>query len=525
MEQETDGRPTLRRRAALIVISASVVLLGVTAAAVVLLERLQDAQERVVQDYFAAIQATNRQFVEYVDAGAAVRGYMLTGDPGILEPFEAIRQSQDGETLALVESMFGADSAQAAQLRATLGAAQLWVEGWAEPTVERVRVEGPRPVEPAEIAAGRELFDTVRTGYADFRDSLLTGRIGAQAALELRTQLLFAAVIVLAIATAIVAIALWYLTRRWVIGPIDEIAAETRIVSQGDLEHDVSSTGPLEFVHLAADVDAMRQRLVQQIGVIEAANQHARVVQAELQERTDALQRSNRDLEQFAYVASHDLQEPLRKVASFCQMLQRRYEGQLDERADQYIAFAVDGATRMQRLINDLLAFSRVGRVGVPDVDVDLDECMRRVVDNLSAAQEESGAQITWDALPTVRGDQTLLIRLLQNLISNAIKFRGSEPPVVHIGAEPAEGGWEFWCADNGMGIDAEYANRVFVIFQRLHPKEAYEGTGIGLAICKRIVEHHGGQIWVDASVDAGTTIRWTLPTKVAAEQGVADDR
>jgi hypothetical protein len=193
-------------------------------------------------------------------------------------------------------------------------------------------------------------------------------------------------------------------------------------------------------------------------------------------------------------------------------MLDRRYSGQLDERADTYIAFAVDGAKRMQQLINDLLAFSRVGRVSDDMVPVDLLDPFASAMSNIELTSEAAGALITHDPFPTVLGERTLLVQLFQNLLGNAIKFRGAEVPTVHIGVAARESTWEFSCADNGIGIEPQYADRIFVIFQRLHAREEYTGTGIGLALCKRIVEHHGGRLWLDASVTSGTTFRWTLP-------------
>jgi light-regulated signal transduction histidine kinase (bacteriophytochrome) len=229
------------------------------------------------------------------------------------------------------------------------------------------------------------------------------------------------------------------------------------------------------------------------------------------------LQRSNQDLEQFAYVASHDLQEPLRKVASFCQLLQRRYAGQLDERADQYIAFAVDGAHRMQRLINDLLAFSRIGRVTTDFTDVDLGAVVAAAtVANDDFLARADGSVEAVD-LPTIRGEEGLLVGLFANLIGNSIKFRRPDAPVrIRVTARREGDDWEIVVRDNGIGIDPEYADKVFVIFQRLHARDAYPGTGIGLAVAKRIVEYHGGRIWVDTSVDEGAAILFTVRTAPA---------
>ena len=223
------------------------------------------------------------------------------------------------------------------------------------------------------------------------------------------------------------------------------------------------------------------------------------------------LARSNKDLEQFAYVASHDLQEPLRIVAGYLQLLERRYKGKLDADADDFINFAVDGASRMQALINDLLSYSRVGTRGKAPAPVDLEAVLKRATGNLQAAIEESRTVITHDPLPTIIGDATQLLQLLQNLVSNAIKFRGESPPRIHVSARRDGGRWLLGVKDNGIGIDPQYKDRIFVIFQRLHTREKYPGTGIGLAVCKRIVERHGGTIWVESEVGKGSTFFFTL--------------
>jgi PAS domain S-box-containing protein len=225
------------------------------------------------------------------------------------------------------------------------------------------------------------------------------------------------------------------------------------------------------------------------------------------------LARSNSDLEQFAYVASHDLQEPLRMVASYTQLLGRRYADRLDDDAREFIGYAVDGVTRMQSLINDLLAYSRVGTRGDEFAETDTSAVLARVLATLGAAIEENDAVVSFDALPTIRADAGQLAQLFQNLIGNAIKFRRPEvAPRVHIGAERQERGWLFSVRDNGIGIGPEYADRIFIIFQRLHSRSEYPGTGIGLSICKKIVERHGGEIRMESTPGEGTTFLFDIP-------------
>lgn len=234
--------------------------------------------------------------------------------------------------------------------------------------------------------------------------------------------------------------------------------------------------------------------------------------QEDLEQAMSELKRSNAELEQFAYVASHDLQEPLRMVASYVELLERRYRGKLDPDADDFIAYAVDGAKRMQRLINDLLAYSRVGTRAKDFEPTDSEAVLGQVLTNLSRTTEESGAVVKSAQLPTVVSDDVQLGQLFQNLIVNAIKFRGDKPPRVQISAERKGEEWVFSVRDNGIGIDPKYANRIFMIFQRLHSRGEYPGTGIGLAICKKIAERHGGRIWVESEFGKGATFYFTIP-------------
>jgi PAS domain S-box-containing protein len=242
-----------------------------------------------------------------------------------------------------------------------------------------------------------------------------------------------------------------------------------------------------------------------------------KAAEAQLLQKMTDLDRSNQELEQFAYLASHDLQEPLRMVASYTQLLSRRYKGKLDSDADEFIAFAVDGAARMQRLIQDLLAYSRVGTKGRELVDTSGEDALRQALINLRAATEQSGAEVTHDPLPVVLADNVQLVQLFQNLVGNAIKYQGGEMPRIHISAARNGGGrWVISVQDNGIGIEPQYFDKIFGMFQRLHRRDEYPGTGIGLAICKKIAERHGGAMSVESQVGRGSTFRFS----VAASNG-----
>jgi light-regulated signal transduction histidine kinase (bacteriophytochrome) len=288
------------------------------------------------------------------------------------------------------------------------------------------------------------------------------------------------------------------------------------------LDHTEEGKGfAAEQVNLAMTIGAQAAIAIENVQLYDAAQRELaerKRAEEELKQALTELARSNKELEQFAYVASHDLQEPLRMVASYVQLLARRYQGNLDADADEFITYAVDGASRMQRLINDLLAYSRVGTRGKPFEPTNCEAVLDQSLANLQMAIEENGAVVTHDLLPTVTADVTQLIQLFQNLIGNAVKFRGEESPRIHISASETfevsktSKVWRFSVQDNGIGIDPEYHDRIFLIFQRLHTREEYPGTGIGLAVCKKIVERHGGRIWVESQSGKGSTFYFTIP-------------
>ena len=235
-------------------------------------------------------------------------------------------------------------------------------------------------------------------------------------------------------------------------------------------------------------------------------------IEDEMKQYAEELARSNTELEQFAYVASHDLQEPLRMVTSYCGLLQRRYKGRLDKDADEFIEFAVDGANRMSALVRDLLAYGQVGSNGHKQTSIDCNAALERALVSLKSAIEENNARVTHGPLPTITANPTETEQLFQNLISNSIKFHGDDPPEIHVHAQREDGAWQFAVRDNGMGIEPQYADKIFEVFQRLHRRKDYVGTGVGLAICRRIVERNGGRIWFDSDPGKGSTFYFTLP-------------
>jgi chemotaxis family two-component system sensor kinase Cph1 len=270
---------------------------------------------------------------------------------------------------------------------------------------------------------------------------------------------------------------------------------------------------PRQYVAIRAEITERKR-----------AEEEIRKLHAELERRAAELARSNADLEQFAYVASHDLQEPLRMVAAYTQLLGERYRGRLDPDADKFIAYASEGALRMQALIQDLLAFSRVGRNCADRVRVDCDAAMEEVLLTLGPTIHESEAVVTHGALPVVWADRSQIVQVLQNLVGNAIKFHGKEPPVISVQAEKTGNQWLFSVSDNGIGIAPESAQSIFTVFQRLHTRSEYPGNGIGLAICKKIIEHYGGKTWVEPQFGRGSIFKFTIPSEALTEKGLSSE-
>jgi len=513
---------TLPRRLAVAFVALAV-LTGVgVALAVAVAARQRDALNRVTGDLFTSYRLAAELGQALTDQETGFRGYALTGDEVLLDPYRGGFRSQE----QVLRRMRGIDRRRPDvqdRLRGVTDAAASWRASVVQPGFAII-ADGGR-LSTADVLRGKAAFDRVRAAVGSYQQLILIRRNASVRELR-RVNAALLGVFGGSVALLVVIAALsWLALRRWVTDPLGRLGVEVERVEAGELSHQVAmSEGPLEIRVLAGQVDRMRMHILEEYAVALEARAEAVTAQQQVEAQAEDLRRSNAELEQFAYVASHDLQEPLRKVASFCQLLERRYKGQLDERADQYIEFAVDGAKRMQRLISDLLAFSRVGRLTDEFVPVDLEDTFAQALHQLAALIEEAGALVDADPLPTVSGDPTLLVQLLQNLIGNGVKFRGEQPPRVHLAVTQVGSDWEFRCSDNGIGIEPQYADKIFVIFQRLHGRDAYDGTGIGLAVCKKIVEFHGGRIWLDPTVPGGTTFRWTIPAIAGIPVIAAED-
>ncbi|MDA8046832.1 MAG: ATP-binding protein [Actinomycetota bacterium] len=472
-------------------------------------QHLLDQRRNLLDRIDPAETLVSRLLGDYVDEETGVRGYALSGQRLFLDPYDAGRSdaSVAAEQLA---ALLAPGSLAGRLLGVVEERARTWTDRYASPSIAAVAATH-QPTVPSDstLIAGKNAFDSLRSAFTTLQNRLAADHQRARAGLGTATDQLLSVILTALVLLLLDGVAVWMALRRVVIRPLAEVAADTRMVTAGDLAHEVRRTGPVEVAELASDIEAMRGRIFAEVARVQTAQESLEAANAELA-------RSNEDLEQFAYVASHDLQEPLRKVASFCQLLEQRYGGQLDERGEQYIAFAVDGAKRMQVLINDLLAFSRIGRTTDKFVPVSLDDCLEAALRNLAGTVESTGASVEpTAALPEVAGDRSLLVALFQNLIGNAIKFHGDEPPVVRVGCRPnpdGAGEWLLSVEDNGIGIEARFEERIFVIFQRLHGRDAYAGTGIGLAMCRKIVEFHGGHIWLDTAFSGGTRFYFTLP-------------
>ncbi|MBF6167167.1 CHASE3 domain-containing protein [Streptomyces gardneri] len=514
------GRPPLSARLTAqawfqLVLAAMVlvVIIGTVAGAQVI-AHTNRVTDRLLDNSLPAAAEAYRLQSALVDQETGLRGYAITADPQFLQPYSDGTRDE-AQSVARLRELLADRQPLLEELDALERAAQRWRIDYAEPLVAALASGSARGVDPAVPARGKPLFDELRMRF-EAQNSNLTAAIAHDEEQLTHTRKVRDAVLAgMVVAFLLTGVLLTVLIRRLIARPLGSLTDASLRVAGGDFDHHIDVHGPADLATVANAVESMRRRIVTELSSSRAKEAVLAEQKTDLDLQAEELRRSNTELEQFAYVASHDLQEPLRKVASFCQLLEKRYGDQLDERGKQYIDFAVDGAKRMQVLINDLLTFSRVGRITDRTEPTGLGQSLDKALTNLSNAIDDTGAVIRRpDDLPEIIGDPTLLTMLWQNLVANAIKFRAPErAPELEITCAPTDdsSGWLLSVTDNGIGIAPEFAEKVFVIFQRLHNREEYSGTGIGLAVCKKIVEYHGGRIWIDTDYTAGTRFCFTL--------------
>ncbi|WP_442790749.1 sensor histidine kinase [Nocardia sp. NBC_01329] len=500
----------------------SVVLIGAVAGAQVI-ANTNEVTDRLVQQTLPASAEAYRLQSALINQETGLRGYAISADPQFLEPYIEGMREQDRAVVQL-RRLLSDRPELTADLDVIERGAQQWRTEYAGPLAASTSPEKARALAASTAVRAKGVFDELRGSFTAQNDGLAAAVAEDSRALAHARTIRDVVLLGMVIVFLLTGLVLTVLLRRLVVRPLAGLTESSLRVANGEFDRHIDGRGPADIVQVAEAVEDMRTRIVAELASSRTQGAQLRQQKAELDLQADELRRSNAELEQFAYVASHDLQEPLRKVASFCQLLEKRYGSQLDERGKQYIDFAVDGAKRMQVLINDLLTFSRVGRVSEGAQPVRLGEPLDKALANLSTVLEETEAVVERpEELPEIMGEPTLLAMLWQNLISNAVKFRRPDhPPVVRVevgdfAADPALR--LFSVTDNGIGIAPEFAEKVFVIFQRLHARDEYSGTGIGLAVCKKIVEYHGGTIWLDTENTEGTRFCFTLPMAEPASE------
>jgi signal transduction histidine kinase len=468
------------------------VMLGIAALTLIRLHDAAAVADRLSRDDAPDVQLIDDLRVQIVNEQIALSRFegsvdtLPRGSEELLQPYFRSHDQIFGDLAALAQSE--GDAANLAVLLTQLHTEVQAAE--AESTREIATIRSGLPL-GAEVATELHLVDTARATAAAIGDELaLQIRISAadaQIAASDSNRIVIVASLLGTAFSLIVAV----VVTLGISVPLRRLKASADRIAAGELVEPAPSHRRDEIGSLARAMTTMVRTLNKQ--AVE-------------------LKRSNADLEQFAYIASHDLQEPLRMVSGFTGLLKRRYAGKLDADADEFIGFAIGGVNRMQELINDLLSYSRVGREDISAKPVDMQIVVDEALANLQTAIAERSALVSSGRLPTVLANHSMLVRLFQNLVGNALKFCKAERPIVRIEAEQHGTEWVFSVADNGIGIDAQYRDRIFLIFQRLHKQGEYPGTGIGLAVCKRIVERNGGRIWLESEPGKGTTFFFTLP-------------
>lgn len=453
------------------------------------------AQE--VDHTYTVLQKLDEVFSALKDAETGQRGYVITGEKGYLEPYYKAIADFNRRLSALRDLTRGNPRQQK-----MLDGIELVMRkklAVLKETIETRRAKGHRAAARiVETGIGEKLMDDIRGKVNEARDEetrLLKERSAARGTAARR---LIGAILAGGVLSLVLLLTAFFFLKNEIIRRI-KVEEELRRHQEG-LEALIEER--------TRDLAAANSHLKEEITMRERA-------EGDLRKLMEDLARSNKELDQFASIASHDLQSPLRTVAGFVELLGERYKGKLDEKADEYIARAVNGAKRMSVLIHDLYVYSRIGTQGKQLSRVSMGTLFEGAIDNLKEIIDENEAVITCDQLPDVEGDDTQLVQLFQNLVGNAIKFRKKDaPPSIRISAERKQGEWVFGVHDNGIGIEPRFYERVFVIFQRLHASEEYPGTGLGLALCKKIVERHGGRIWIESKPGEGSNFYFTMPAR-----------
>jgi signal transduction histidine kinase len=475
------------------------VVLGAAFVVLIFAMREQRQSARLALRSQEAIAAGQELQKTVVSMDTGVRGFVANGSPHALAPWYGGLRDYPAQSRHLERLVSDVPSQRAAAAGAQAAIVD-YVDLWARPLIALAR---SRPAVARSVsgnATGRERVDAIRRRFEALFGSERAVATKREQRAESRSDLaegLATGGVALALAAAL-ALAL-YLGRA-IVRPVRRVAGAAEQIAGGDLQARVRTRRVDEFGDLARAFNSMAQAL-------ESGR-------SQLMAQTQELERSNRELDHFASVTSHDLKEPLITVARFAELLKRRYGGRLDATADQIVDAIVAGSDRMQALIRDLLEYSRVGHGEPRREPTSFEALLESTRANLEGKLSEQAGTLTADPLPVVEGDPKQLAQVLQNLVSNGLKFSDGGPPRVHVSAVAENGGWRFSVRDNGIGIDPAHAARIFQPFERLHAQDRYEGTGIGLAICQKIVERHGGRIWVDSAPGEGSTFHFTLPSR-----------